>query len=301
MVHIGKNTRSRIVSKGISAGRSRNAYRGLVSVRTRTSGVELLSSVLLRSPAFLSPAFDSCSRLLSRRPCLASAPLAACICNVVAVPAQQVSQGRSCRADRADGLWRPQPLAVRQHADRRRRSRQHLPVHPGRRARLRMVPVHTSAAMYSGLWIAQVCSCGTGDMSLPGWEYFDRVLPGAPDSLGERNASTSCCAEGSALSTAHHPAALKQQAKLTSAKIETGAGAAPERARGARGQHLQDRGGPAVLLPAAWHRHGGGRRHDHLWCAKPFFISQPFCWCLSRHMVCLCTCLPPVGRPVGSA
>ena len=33
MVHIGKNTRSRIVSKGISAGGSRNAYRGLVKVR----------------------------------------------------------------------------------------------------------------------------------------------------------------------------------------------------------------------------------------------------------------------------
>ena len=30
MVHIGKNTRSRIVSKGISAGHSRNCYRGLV-------------------------------------------------------------------------------------------------------------------------------------------------------------------------------------------------------------------------------------------------------------------------------
>ncbi|MFN5478407.1 MAG: Fe-S cluster assembly protein SufB [Chitinophagaceae bacterium] len=32
MVHLGKNTRSRIVSKGISAGRSQNSYRGLVSV-----------------------------------------------------------------------------------------------------------------------------------------------------------------------------------------------------------------------------------------------------------------------------
>ena len=32
MVHVGKNTRSRIVSKGISAGRSQNAYRGLVQV-----------------------------------------------------------------------------------------------------------------------------------------------------------------------------------------------------------------------------------------------------------------------------
>ena len=32
MIHIGKNTRSRIISKGISAGRSQNSYRGLVSI-----------------------------------------------------------------------------------------------------------------------------------------------------------------------------------------------------------------------------------------------------------------------------
>jgi Fe-S cluster assembly protein SufB len=32
MIHIGKNTRSRIVSKGISAGRSENSYRGLVQI-----------------------------------------------------------------------------------------------------------------------------------------------------------------------------------------------------------------------------------------------------------------------------
>ena len=32
MIHIGKNTRSRIISKGISAGRSNNSYRGLVKV-----------------------------------------------------------------------------------------------------------------------------------------------------------------------------------------------------------------------------------------------------------------------------
>jgi Fe-S cluster assembly protein SufB len=32
MIHIGKNTRSRIVSKGISAGFSNNSYRGLVKV-----------------------------------------------------------------------------------------------------------------------------------------------------------------------------------------------------------------------------------------------------------------------------
>lgn len=32
MIHIGKNTRSRIVSKGISAGKSQNSYRGLVQI-----------------------------------------------------------------------------------------------------------------------------------------------------------------------------------------------------------------------------------------------------------------------------
>ncbi len=32
MIHLGKNTRSRIVSKGISAGVSQNSYRGLVNV-----------------------------------------------------------------------------------------------------------------------------------------------------------------------------------------------------------------------------------------------------------------------------
>ena len=38
MIHIGKNTRSRIVSKGISAGKSRNAYRGLVQVAPTATG-----------------------------------------------------------------------------------------------------------------------------------------------------------------------------------------------------------------------------------------------------------------------
>jgi len=32
MIHIGKNTRSTIISKGISAGKSENSYRGLVKV-----------------------------------------------------------------------------------------------------------------------------------------------------------------------------------------------------------------------------------------------------------------------------
>lgn len=33
MIHIGKNTRSTIISKGISAGKSNNSYRGLVQIR----------------------------------------------------------------------------------------------------------------------------------------------------------------------------------------------------------------------------------------------------------------------------
>ena len=39
MIHIGKNSRSRIVSKGISAGHSQNSYRGLVKVVPGADGV----------------------------------------------------------------------------------------------------------------------------------------------------------------------------------------------------------------------------------------------------------------------
>jgi Fe-S cluster assembly protein SufB len=35
MIHLGKNTRSTIVSKGISAGKSNNSYRGLVRVHKK--------------------------------------------------------------------------------------------------------------------------------------------------------------------------------------------------------------------------------------------------------------------------
>jgi Fe-S cluster assembly protein SufB len=38
MVHIGENTRSTIISKGISAGRAQNAYRGLVRIGSRAHG-----------------------------------------------------------------------------------------------------------------------------------------------------------------------------------------------------------------------------------------------------------------------
>jgi Fe-S cluster assembly protein SufB len=38
MIHIGRNTRSTIVSKGISAGRGQNAYRGLVKILKSADG-----------------------------------------------------------------------------------------------------------------------------------------------------------------------------------------------------------------------------------------------------------------------
>jgi Fe-S cluster assembly protein SufB len=38
MIHVGKNTRSTIISKGISAGRSENSYRGLVKIGPKADG-----------------------------------------------------------------------------------------------------------------------------------------------------------------------------------------------------------------------------------------------------------------------
>ncbi|MDP2303066.1 MAG: Fe-S cluster assembly protein SufB [Ignavibacteria bacterium] len=43
MIHLGKNTRSTIVSKGISAGRSNNSYRGLVKINKKASGARNFS------------------------------------------------------------------------------------------------------------------------------------------------------------------------------------------------------------------------------------------------------------------
>ena len=43
MIHVGKNTRSRIVSKGISAGRSQNSYRGLVDIMRRAENARNFS------------------------------------------------------------------------------------------------------------------------------------------------------------------------------------------------------------------------------------------------------------------
>jgi Fe-S cluster assembly protein SufB len=43
MVHVGRNTRSKIVSKGISAGFSNNSYRGLVKIGPRAEGARNFS------------------------------------------------------------------------------------------------------------------------------------------------------------------------------------------------------------------------------------------------------------------
>ncbi len=43
MVHIGRNTRSTIVSKGISAGHGQNSYRGLVQIRPSAAGARNFS------------------------------------------------------------------------------------------------------------------------------------------------------------------------------------------------------------------------------------------------------------------
>jgi Fe-S cluster assembly protein SufB len=43
MVHIGRNTRSKIISKGISAGVSNNSYRGLVKIGARAQGARNFS------------------------------------------------------------------------------------------------------------------------------------------------------------------------------------------------------------------------------------------------------------------
>ncbi|MBE0551561.1 MAG: Fe-S cluster assembly protein SufB [Ignavibacterium sp.] len=43
MIHLGKNTRSTIISKGISAGRSNNSYRGLVKIGKKADGARNFS------------------------------------------------------------------------------------------------------------------------------------------------------------------------------------------------------------------------------------------------------------------
>lgn len=57
MIHIGKNTKSRIISKGISAGHSNNSYRGLVKILPKAEGARN---------------YSQCDSLLIGRECSAS-------------------------------------------------------------------------------------------------------------------------------------------------------------------------------------------------------------------------------------
>jgi Fe-S cluster assembly protein SufB len=43
MIHLGKNTKSTIISKGISAGKSQNSYRGLVKIGSRATNARNFS------------------------------------------------------------------------------------------------------------------------------------------------------------------------------------------------------------------------------------------------------------------
>ena len=44
MIHLGRDTKSMIISKGISAGKSQNSYRGLVRVAPKADGARNYSS-----------------------------------------------------------------------------------------------------------------------------------------------------------------------------------------------------------------------------------------------------------------
>ena len=47
MIHLGRNTRSTIVSKGISAGKSQNSYRGLVRVAQKADNAGQFERTLI--------------------------------------------------------------------------------------------------------------------------------------------------------------------------------------------------------------------------------------------------------------
>ena len=47
MIHLGKNTKSKIISKGISAGKADNTYRGLVDINKKAIIQEIILNVTL--------------------------------------------------------------------------------------------------------------------------------------------------------------------------------------------------------------------------------------------------------------
>ena len=71
MIHIGRNTKSRIVSKGISAGRSQNSYRGLVRMGAGAKNARNYSqcdSLLIGSHRPGRGGGPDCQRLCARSP-----------------------------------------------------------------------------------------------------------------------------------------------------------------------------------------------------------------------------------------
>ncbi len=55
MIHLGRNTRSTIISKGISAGHGNNSYRGLVKVLPKADGARNVRCACLALVGHLVP------------------------------------------------------------------------------------------------------------------------------------------------------------------------------------------------------------------------------------------------------
>ncbi len=121
MVHVGKNTRSRIVSKGISAGRSQNAYRGLVQVRPAAQSKHRTAPC---RPARPEPCSGDILIDLNVQSCLRGGGEGKLIWRAERWPCTK-------SAGSADGDGRPELLAMRLDAHRRHGGRQHLPLHLG--------------------------------------------------------------------------------------------------------------------------------------------------------------------------
>ena len=98
MVHLGKNTSSRIISKGIAAGHSDNTYRGLVSAHRRATGARN---------------FTQCDSLLIGDQCGAH--------TVPYIEAKNASASVRARGDHLENLGRPDVLLPPARAFRRRK------------------------------------------------------------------------------------------------------------------------------------------------------------------------------------
>src|SRR6185436_17007782 len=113
MIHLGKNTRSTIVSKGISAGHGQNTYRGLVKIM---KGAENARN------------YSQCDSLLMSDTCGAHTfPYV----EVKNSSSQLEHEASTSKIRSEGGRERPQLLAVRLAADERHLRRAHLPLRGG--------------------------------------------------------------------------------------------------------------------------------------------------------------------------